>query len=489
MAEVMQHLSTLVGEFRDARILVFGDLMLDRFIYGEAQRISPEAPVPVVSVSHESVMLGGAGNVARNIASLGGRAVLIGLVGDDVAGAEFCARLKQESGIVDAVVVAKGRPTTEKIRYIAGRQQLLRADREDRRPAAEDALLATFLQHLASVDAVILSDYAKGVLTDTVLSAAIRSAREAGKPVIVDPKSAELGRYDGATLLTPNRNEATLATGISGEDDAETVRAAEAILKDVPNTGAVLVTRGPLGMTLLVRGARPVNIASAAQEVFDVSGAGDTAVATLALTLGSKRDLLAGAEMANVAAGIAVAKVGTVAVRAEELMAALVSGDIQAREGKVRNRQTLMDDVARLKAQGMRIGFTNGCFDFIHPGHVSLLAQARAACDVLIVGLNTDASVRQLKGPTRPVQDEGARAIVLASLRSVDIVCLFDEETPLELIKAIKPDLLVKGADYRVDQVVGADVVQAQGGRVLLVDLVAGQGTTAMIARAKQPSL
>ncbi len=473
-----------LSRFGGVRALILGDVMLDRFAYGAAERLSPEAPIPVLSLREETTMPGGAGNVARNVASLGGQAVIVGLVGADAAGAEL--RAWAEPGVTPDFIEAADRPTTQKTRYVADGHQLLRVDREDRRPASGDLaeqLLATFRRHLPAADVVILSDYAKGVLADAVLAGAIAAARAAGKPIIADPKHVDLRRYDGVTLLTPNRGEATAATRIAGEDDAATAGAAEAILSAAPNVDAVLVTRGPRGMTLLRRGTPATHFAAAAREVFDVSGAGDTVVATLALAFAGGADLAAAAELANIAAGIAVGKIGTAAVRHEELVQAIQAERTHSTDRKIATAEQALEAVSRWRAKGERIGFTNGCFDLIHPGHVSLLGQARAACDRLVVGLNTDASVKRLKGPQRPVQDETARAIVLASLASVDLVVRFDEDTPIELIRSLRPDVLVKGADYRVDQVVGADVVQAYGGRVVLANLTPGQSTTGTIAR------
>jgi D-beta-D-heptose 7-phosphate kinase/D-beta-D-heptose 1-phosphate adenosyltransferase len=476
----------LPAGFGQARVLILGDVMLDRFVYGRVERMSPEAPIPVLSIQRETAMPGGAGNVARNVASLGGTAVLVGLAGDDRAGADLRRLLGEVPGVTAALVPAAGRPTSEKVRYVADRQQLLRADHEDAAPAEGDAataLLQAFRQHLAGADAVVLSDYAKGVLSDAVLGEAIALARAAGKPVIADPKHRDLSRYDGVTLVTPNRGEAALATGLRAEDDAGTAGAAAAILAAAPAIAAVLVTRGARGMTLAARDAAPVHIRTAAREVFDVSGAGDTVVATLALALAAGSALELAARLANAAASIAVGKTGTATVRQDELAATLQEERVHSTERKVVTLEQAADIVARWRARGERIGFTNGCFDLIHPGHVSLLGQARAACDRLVVGLNTDASIRRLKGPDRPVQDEVARAIVMASLAVVDLVVLFAEDTPLELIRTLRPDVLVKGADYTIDKVVGADLVQSWGGEVLLADLKPGQSTTRTIAR------
>ncbi len=476
-------LAQLPHAFAGKTVLVLGDVMLDRFIYGAVDRISPEAPVPVIAVERETAMLGGAGNVARNVAALGGKAVLIGLIGDDEAGRALTAMIAQEAGIEARLVTDTARRTTEKVRYISGSHQMLRVDREDRGPAEAATLLAAFNQRLAAADVVVLSDYAKGVLTPQVVRAAIDAARAAGKPVIVDPKSRDFARYDGATLIKPNRKEAAEATGITDASDEASEEAGAAILAMAPTLQAALVTRGGAGMTLSVRRRAALGIMISAVEVFDVSGAGDTVAATLALAVAAGAPLALAARLANLAAGLVVAKLGTDVVTAYELTALAHSDAGAPGEVKIADLDQARAIVAGWRARGLKVGFTNGCFDLLHPGHVSLLDQSKAACDRLIVGLNTDASVSKLKGPTRPVQKEAGRATVLASLSSVDLVVLFDEDTPLTLIEAFRPDVLVKGADYTVETVVGSDVVLGYGGKVLLADLKAGQSTTALIGR------
>ncbi|WP_297507635.1 D-glycero-beta-D-manno-heptose-7-phosphate kinase [uncultured Caulobacter sp.] len=476
-------LAHLPRAFAGKTVLVLGDVMLDRFIYGAVDRISPEAPVPVIAVEKETAMLGGAGNVARNVAALGARAVLIGLVGQDDAAAVLRGLIEAEPDLQADLVVDAARRTTEKVRYISGAHQMLRVDREDRRPGDADALLAAFAARLPAADVVVLSDYAKGVLTVEVTRGAIAAARAAGKPVIVDPKSRDLARYDGATLIKPNRKEAAEATGVVDHSDEASEAAAAAILDQAPRLEAALITRGGAGMTLAVRGAAPVHLPATAVEVFDVSGAGDTVAATLALSVAAGAGLADAARLANLAGGLVVAKLGTDVVTAAELTARAESAQGEPGEIKIADRDQAAGIVAGWRARGLKVGFTNGCFDLLHPGHVSLLSQAKAACDRLIVGLNTDASVSRLKGPSRPVQKEQGRATVLASLSSVDLVVLFDEETPLDLIKAFRPDVLVKGADYTIETVVGSDVVLGYGGRVLLAELKPGQSTTNLIAR------
>lgn len=471
--------------FKGRRILVLGDVMVDTFVYGDCMRISPEAPIPVVRIEREEVMLGGAGNVARNVAALGGEAVLIGIVGEDAAAATLHAKIAEEPGIF-ADLIVDGRPTTQKIRYVAAQQQMLRADSERTHPADPAPLVAAIARQLDGCDAVILSDYAKGVLTPALLAEAIAMANAAGKPVIADPKSSDIARYDGA-MITPNAGEAAIAAGIACDgDDDEAAKVAACLLERIPNSPALLITRGAKGMTLLERDVDARHLPALAREVFDVSGAGDTVIATLALGLAAGVPVVEATELANIAAGMAVAKPGTAVVTADELAHELRQERVQSTDRKIVTLDEALVIAAQWRARGERVGFTNGCFDLIHPGHVSQLAQARGTCDHLIVALNTDASIRRLKGPSRPVQHEDARAIVLGSLQSVDLVILFDEDTPIRLIEAIRPDVLIKGKDYTVEQVVGSDVVLGYGGEVFLADLAPGHSTSDIIARLTQ---
>jgi D-beta-D-heptose 7-phosphate kinase/D-beta-D-heptose 1-phosphate adenosyltransferase len=474
----------LVSGFARAHILVLGDVMLDRFVYGKTERISPEAPVPVLLQSHEAVMPGGAANVARNIASLGGKATLIGAVGEDAAGAELAGALAQLE-IGTAFVVTAGRPTSVKTRFVADHQQIVRVDQEFKGELGEHAatLLEQFATRLPGADVIVLSDYSKGVLSDRVVRQAIALARQAGKPVVVDPKSADIARYDGATLLTPNLCEAAAATGLAGTDDGSVRAMAEALLAVAPQLSSVIVTRSADGMSLAERGKPVRHLPVVAREVFDVSGAGDTVVATLSVALAAGADLAEAAELANLAAAIVVGKLGTAEVWTDELAEAVQKERLHDMVGKITTEHEALEMVRRWKKQGLKIGFTNGCFDLIHPGHISLLQQARAQCDRLVVGLNTDASVKRLKGLARPLQDEQARAIVLGALAMVDLVVLFNQDTPEELIEKVRPDVLIKGADYALDQVVGADFVQSYGGRVYLARLAEGRSTTNIVSR------
>ncbi len=465
-------------------VLVIGDAMLDRYVYGQVRRVSPEAPVLVLAEERELAMPGGAGNVVRNLTALGAAAAFISVVGDDQPGSDLTGLIGGQLNVEPWLLVEGGRTTTVKTRYISAGQQLLRADREQVRPLtpklidrvlriAHDAMLATSV--------TVLSDYRKGMLAGDLPARLIAAARQAGRKVIVDPKGVDFNLYAGADIITPNRRELAGATHMPAETEAEIVAAATA-LRERHGFDSVLVTRAEDGMTLVdASGAQ--HFPAEAAEVFDVSGAGDTVVATLAAGVAARLPLAVSVRLANIAAGIVVGKVGTAVARETDLLAA-----ISPRGGALRKivtREAAAEQIERWRHRGWRTGFTNGCFDLLHPGHVHLLEQARAACDRLVVGVNSDSSVRRLKGPARPVQPEAARAAVLASLASVDLVCIFDEDTPEDLLRQLKPEVLVKGADYALDEVVGAELVRGWGGRVMLAELVPGHSTTATVERIR----
>ncbi|MDE2227696.1 MAG: D-glycero-beta-D-manno-heptose-7-phosphate kinase [Alphaproteobacteria bacterium] len=474
----------LVEAFGRARLICVGDAMLDHYVTGRVERISPEAPVPVLHVDSEERRLGGAGNVLRNLHALGAETCFISVTGADAAGREI-TRMVAALGNAEAhVLPERDRVTSVKTRYVADTQQLLRADRERAAPIAAETradLQAQIKAALPHHQLVILSDYAKGVLGNGVAKEIIDVARAAGRKVVVDPKGHDYAVYRGASVLKPNRRELAEAAGRALADDEAVVAAARELIER-HGFGAMLVSCGKDGL-LVVEGTDVHRLAAEAREVYDVSGAGDTVVAVVGAALAAGASLLDAARLANAAAGIVVGKVGTAVVHANELAETLVDRDT-LKSRKVLPLPLALDHVARWRRNGLKIGFTNGCFDLIHPGHVSLLGQARAACDRLVVGLNSDTSVRRLKGPARPVQNEAARAAVLASLAPVDLVVVFDAETPVELIRELRPDVLVKGADYSRDQVVGGDIVESYGGRVLLAEIVPGYSTTATIARA-----
>ncbi|MBY0509341.1 MAG: D-glycero-beta-D-manno-heptose-7-phosphate kinase [Rhodospirillaceae bacterium] len=479
-------LAALLTAFGGRNVLCVGDVMVDRSVYGDVKRISPEAPVPVVRIMRESSELGGAGNVVRNLAALGARCAFITAVGDDAAGREVGGMLGRLPGVEPYLRVSRRRETTIKSRFFSlDGHHLLRADRETvaaLSPEGMADLERAVAAQMGQVDAVILSDYGKGVLMGGFAKTVIAAARKAGKPVVVDPKGADYSRYAGATVITPNRSELAEATGMPVDSDAAIVAAAESLRKKI-GVDAVLVTRSGEGMTLL--GAEAVHLPAETREVADVTGAGDTVIATLTLALAGGAPLPAAARLANIAAGIVVGRHGTAIATAQDIALALRQTDAAAIDHKLADRNGAQGRVMEWRRQGLKVGFTNGCFDLLHPGHVSLLRQARAACDRLVVGLNSDASVKRLKGNDRPVQSENARAAVMASLSPVDLVVIFGEDTPLALIEALRPDVLIKGADYTRVQVVGGDVVESYGGRVVLADVVASFSTTATIAAMK----
>ena len=478
-------LITLAQGLGAAKVLCVGDVVLDHYLYGVVERISPEAPIPVLRVERQDAMLGGAGNVIRNLASLGAAVRCVTVVGEDGAGKEV-GRLLRDIGVSTRHLIKDGgRCTSTKTRYLAAGQQMLRADLETvtpLAPAIRERVVAAAAKAMRGCSVVVLSDYGKGTLADGLAGQLIAQARGAGKAVIVDPKGDDFDRYRGATLLTPNRRELGRATRMKVESEAEIVAAARHLL-DFAGVDAVLATLGADGMTLVAADGQVARFKARAREVFDVSGAGDTVAATVAAALGAGAELAPAAALANVAAGVVVGKVGTAALNAEEVVGALHHQDLANAEAKVLGRRTALARIETWRQKGLRIGFTNGCFDLLHPGHVSLLAQAKAACDRLVLGLNSDVSVTRLKGAGRPLQTEAARATVLASLASVDLVVIYPDDTPLQLIEAMRPEVLVKGADWALEDVVGAKEVRAYGGRVVLVDLEPGHSTSATLAR------
>lgn len=476
----MVDMTTYFESFRQARILCIGDIMLDHFMYGCVERISPEAPIPVLKLERETQMLGGVGNVVANLAALGIKASVVAMVGRDMAGEQVRAKLQDIRVSDNGLVTDSERPTSVKTRYLSGGQQLLRTDREktgalsgESRSSFYEAVDAAIME----ADIVILSDYGKG----TVDADLCRYVVSRGKRVIVDPKGRDYSRYEGAFLVTPNRAELADASGMPTGTDEEVTVAAKAVI-DLTGVENILATRSKDGMSVVYGPAAkkdPVHIKTSVREVYDVSGAGDTVVAVMAAMLATGADLEAAAAVANVAGGIVVGKIGTATVTVPDIKKQI---DNTRNTGGV-TRMEALEQVERWRANGLKVGFTNGCFDLLHPGHISLLEQARARCDRLIVGLNTDASVRRLKGETRPIQNETSRITVLQALAAVDMVVLFDEDTPEQLICDISPDLLVKGADYTIENVVGAAHVMSYGGEVYLAELTEGQSTTGMVGR------
>lgn len=476
-------------DFSNITVLCVGDVMLDRFVYGEMERISPEAPVPVLLLKERREMPGGAGNVASNIISLGGRAVLIGLVGEDEASVILREALRlQKTGISEMLVASSFRPTICKTRFIASHQQVVRADEESRlklRTEEAELLCRAIDARLDEANVVILSDYGKGVCDSMVVRHLIGEAKLRGIPVFVDPKTSDFRHYRGATCITPNAKELAAASGISGTDEASVERAARKVMAEA-EADVILATRSEKGMMLIPADGEAEAVPARAREVFDVSGAGDTVIATMALAVGSGMPFPEAMRVANAAAGVVVGKLGTATADIQE-----VTRELQAEETPLKSPHLLSLDAANRqvehwKSQGLTVGFTNGCFDILHPGHISLLAAARAECDRLIVALNDDASIRRLKGETRPINTLESRAAVMAAVRYVDAIVAFSEDTPQAVINRLLPDVLVKGSDYRPEDVIGAPEVIANGGRLFLADLKAGHSTTSTIERARK---
>ena len=485
---MMEQLSKFIHEIEEGwasrRLLVIGDVMLDKYIWGEVRRVSPEAPVPVVHAGHESHQPGGAGNVAMNLAHLGAQTKLIGFTGGD-ENERLLAECLRTNGISSQFVVSSGYPTVTKLRIIGGRQQMLRLDSErigPRTPQDYDRLINEILGHLPECDVVVLSDYAKGVLSPEVCQATIQAARKRNIPVLVDPKCADFSRYRGATTICPNLAELAVAAGHDAHDLKALLDAAEAMVTPL-DLEFLTVTLSEKGIALVRPGNRFMGQA-VARQVFDVSGAGDTVIAVLALCMASAFRPEPSVQLANLAAGIVVGKVGTVPVEKHELLAALSAEFVVHGEDKVVPRRELLTRIAQWRANGQRVVFTNGCFDLLHVGHISLLEQSRRFGDRLIVAINSDASVSGLKGPSRPIVGEQERARVLAALAAVDAVVIFGEPTPLDLIVAARPDVIVKGGDYDVDGVVGAREVMSWGGQVKIVPIVEGFSTSRLIAKS-----
>lgn len=499
------NLTAVLEKLPEISVLCIGDLMLDRFVNGSINRISPEAPIPVLGIEHETRMLGGAGNVVANLASLGVKPRICSIVGNDHEGDEVRKMLGQISVDTDNVLTVSDRPTSVKTRFIAQGQQMLRTDYE-KKHALDDVttkrLLDCIRTALPKVQAIILSDYGKGILHPDMLSRIISMARDASKPIIVDPKGSDYTIYRGASVVTPNRDELEKASNnMPTKTDEEVEKAARHVLK---TTGieAMIATRSADGLSIIDRSLDTIHhLKTQALDIYDVSGAGDTVVATIAGALGAGAALDDAARLANIAGGIVVGKVGTATIRRAELEERINDKLVALKKGyddgeRVRQAPSVSWDDAREQLQrwqksGLKVGFTNGCFDLLHPGHLSLLQQARQRCDRLIVGVNCDASVKRLKGDQRPVHDEISRTAVLGALSVVDLVVLFgdkpeEEDSVSKIIEFLSPDLLVKGADYTIETVVGARHVLSYGGDVYLADLVDGKSTSSTIEKINQ---
>lgn len=474
-------LEPLIKSLNEGRVLCVGDVMLDHFVRGDVERISPEAPIPVLKIENETTMLGGAGNVARNISSLGGEVSFISVVGEDTAGTDVETLLMDVAGLDVHLIVDPDRQTSQKSRFVSGSQQMLRVDRETTEQVSEQVaniLLEIAEEEISDCGALMLSDYGKGVLSDDVIARLIALAKSHKLPVIVDPKGNDYRCYAGATLVTPNRKELEQASRHPTTTDQEIITAASHLIQQTGIEG-VLATRSGDGMSLIRASKEASHFPAEARAVFDVSGAGDTVAAAMCLSLAAGGDVLDAVRLANAAAGLVVGKVGTATVHIQELITSIAAHPVL-------DDDTAFAQVSEWRDAGLKVGFTNGCFDILHNGHRSLLQQAGDSCDRLIVAINTDASVRKLKGEDRPLNNEMDRAVLLSSLKMVDAVILFGDETPLRLIEHLKPDVLIKGADYEESEIVGADLVKSWGGKVVRAQLVDGLSTTNTIAKMRK---
>ncbi len=463
-----------IPDFSSVRVVVAGDVMMDQYWFGQASRISPEAPVPVVRIQGDEGRPGGAANVAVNLSKLGVRTTLLGVVGEDAAAQELASLLADEN-VACRFVTDATRPTITKLRVLSRNQQLIRLDREENFAGSGCSLSKPLVDALQDAGVLILSDYAKGALEDA--EDLIRSARAAGVPVLVDPKGTDFARYRGATLLTPNQGEFEAVAGVSSSDD-DMVARARTLISEL-ELDALLVTRSEKGMLLVERGEEPVFLSTQAREVFDVTGAGDTVIATLAAALGAGVGLSSAAELANLAAGLVVRKIGVASVTPSELRFALHQRGVGGR-GTV-DPVLLPELVAECRTRGERVVMTNGCFDILHAGHVAYLEEAKSLGHRLIVAVNDDDSVRRLKGADRPINPLEDRLSVLAGLAAVDWVVSFSEDTPAKLIESITPDILVKGGDYAVNEIVGGSHVLKHGGEVRVLSFRPGRSSSNII--------
>lgn len=463
------------------KILCIGDFMCDLFIEGTVDRISPEAPIPIIKEKTRFFALGGAGNVVRNLSALGVETYALGVIDEEEAGQQLERGLKDLPNVHSFLIKDKEWTTPFKTRFSSQGQQLLRFDQEKTcviNQDIEEKLIEILDDILPQIQGVILSDYNKGILTETICQTMIQKARQQGKIIIVDPKGTDYTKYKDASFITPNLSELRAASNRALTSRNEVIRAACNLQRKI-NVSGIIVTLGPDGMMVIKNEKDVLHIPSKAKEVFDVSGAGDTVIATLAFALAQNNSLEDAANLANKAGGIVVGKVGTAVIYPHELF------DYREGNDKIFTPSGILDQVSRWRRQGLKIGFTNGCFDLLHLGHLHLLRQSKSQCDRLIVGLNTDNSIKKLKGESRPIQNDDVRSHVLSSLELVDAVVLFDEDTPIQLIQNILPDVLIKGADYQVHQVVGADIVIKNGGRVYLATLKEGYSTTNTVKKLK----
>jgi len=465
-------------------ILVIGDLMIDHYLWGGCERISPEAPVQVVDIARETTVLGGAGNVINNLVALGAQVSVAGVIGDDDNGKELLSMLSSIGVSSKGLILKHGRKTSKKSRVIASNQQILRYDNESKEAIdkmCERSIVSYVIDVIDGCDIIILSDYGKGVITDAVAGGVIAAAKAASKKVLVDPKGKDYRKYRGAYLLTPNKKEASEATGIVINDE-KSLQKALVSLKENCSLECSMITLSEDGIAIYDRSMR--RFPTVAKEVYDVTGAGDTVIASLSFALSCGYTIDEAAPFANHAAAVVVGKIGSATVTLGEIEEYESSLHQSTSDMHIKTKEEIYTLAERLKKEGKKVVFTNGCFDILHVGHVKYLQEAKSYGDVLIVGLNSDSSVRELKGPTRPVNSEADRAYILAALESVDYVVVFSEETPHDLIQNIAPDILVKGGDYQGKKVVGAEFA----GELRLVQFVDGKSTTATIARINEGS-
>ena len=483
IVQLHEILRLLESGWAGKHILVVGDVMLDKYIHGSVDRISPEAPVPIVHATRRSQQPGGAANVAMNVAGLGARATVIGFTGDDEDGSILAAMLKA-GGVEAHLISVQDTPTTSKLRILGGSQQMVRLDIEttaSRPSSAYAALLDKVKSLLNDVDGIILSDYAKGTLTAENCQSIIVACRQAGVPILVDPKGRDFQRYRGATTISPNLKELALAMGDSGASLDATLDRGQSLAAEL-GLDCLTVTLGEKGIAVLCRENR-FHALAIARQVFDVSGAGDTVIATLAVATACGIAIEDAARLANIAAGIVVGKLGTVPIARHELAAALTESPGTETPEKIVELDRLLVRAAEWRASGHTIVFTNGCFDILHVGHIALLEDCRRFGNKVVVGINSDASVSRLKGLGRPIVGEHERARILAALAATDAVVIFDAPTPIDLIVALRPNVLVKGGDYAAENVVGAPEVISWGGRVVIVPPVEGFSTTNIVRR------
>ena len=466
-------------KFPNLSILVIGDLILDEYLYGEIERISPEAPVQVVDIKEKSDTLGGAANVANNIISLGAKVFLTGVIGDDKTGSLFIKRLKEKGISTDGIFIDHKRPTTKKTRVIANNQHVIRLDQESRdkiHPEIEKKIIEFALSNINKIDAIVISDYAKGVITENIIPSILKSSCQ--KPIIVDPKGKDFTKYRGATAITPNRKEAIQASG-----QKDVIKAGRKFLEEL-QLKAVVVTLGKDGIFFIENSGNHAHIPAFAKEVYDVSGAGDTVISCISLSMASGLSCYESAYLANMAGGIAVGKLGTAPVLKDELINALfLEGSGKTR--KILTTSELVQKAIQLKKQGRKIVFTNGCFDLIHPGHIHLLKESKRLGDILIVALDDDDSVKRIKGAGRPILSQFERAQIISSLDCVDFVVIFSTDELTALLKSIKPDVLTKGEDYTLKEVVGKEIVERYGGKVILIPFSQRSSSSELINKIK----